>query len=270
MGEFLRETSKNKGASAGGKKVGSRGKIFEPRDSSPTLADLGISKLESSDAQALAILKDEAPDLHEKVRDGEVRVDVAAAEVRRKAKRVADLARAAEVYARRQKLGEEAERHATRIKVDALTLMGEFLREAPKNRGTAGKGRPVLGAPKIGAPKDPTPTLAALGVTFQESSEAQALAVLKDEDPDLHEKVRDGEVRIDVAAAEVRRKARERVRREKAASVPEPPVGCWRKPPMPDRPSALPTWPAPPRSMPDGRSSAKRPSATPRASRSMP
>jgi hypothetical protein len=146
------------------------------------------------------------------------------------AKRVADLARAAEVYARRQKLGEEAERHATRIKVDALTLMGEFLRNGPKNRGRAGKGRPVLGDSKLESPKDPTPTLAALGFTLRESSDAQALAILKDEDPDLHEKVRDGEVRIDVAAAEVRRKARERVRREKAASAqpaapPRPPGG---------------------------------------------
>jgi hypothetical protein len=43
------------------------------------------------------------------------------------AKRVADLARAAEVYARRQQLGEDAVRYATSIKVDALTLMGEFL-----------------------------------------------------------------------------------------------------------------------------------------------
>jgi hypothetical protein len=47
------------------------------------------------------------------------------------AKKVADLARAAEVYARRQKLSEEAIAYATAVKVDTMTLMGRLLRESP-------------------------------------------------------------------------------------------------------------------------------------------
>ncbi len=48
------------------------------------------------------------------------------------AKMVADMAKAAEVYARRQKLGEESIRYATAIMTDAMTLLGEFLKTGPK------------------------------------------------------------------------------------------------------------------------------------------
>lgn len=58
MGEFLKATEKNQGASAGGKKESSRGAFLEPRDSTPTLAQVGITKKESSDAQALADIRD--------------------------------------------------------------------------------------------------------------------------------------------------------------------------------------------------------------------
>ncbi len=43
------------------------------------------------------------------------------------AKHVADLARAAEVYGKRQQLAEGAIAAAPAIKIDAMTLMGEFL-----------------------------------------------------------------------------------------------------------------------------------------------
>lgn len=76
------------------------------------------------------------------------------------AKRVADLARAAEVYAKRQKLSEEAVASATAVKVDALTLMGEFLKAGPKNKGA--KGSTFTGS-KRGPVKDSTPTLRDIG-----------------------------------------------------------------------------------------------------------
>lgn len=56
MGEMLKQTERAKGAQAGGKKESSRGHYTEPRESAPTLAELGLSKKESSEAQMLADL----------------------------------------------------------------------------------------------------------------------------------------------------------------------------------------------------------------------
>src|SRR5262245_17334647 len=84
------------------------------------------------------------------------------------AKKVADLARVAEVYARKVQLSEEAIAHAVAIKVDATTLMGEFLKAAPKNAGARGVGR-------SGVPPG-HPTLAAAGISKKGSATAQALA----------------------------------------------------------------------------------------------
>src|SRR5262245_58733996 len=86
------------------------------------------------------------------------------------AKTVADLARAAEVYARQQKLSQEAINYAVTVKIDAQTLMGEFLKKAPKNAGARGKpgpGRGKNGVPKLNPVLDSpsTPTLADLGIT---------------------------------------------------------------------------------------------------------
>jgi hypothetical protein len=121
------------------------------------------------------------------------------------ATRVADLARAAKVYARRQKLSDEAIRHARAVKVDAMALMGEFLKEAPKNSGTAGNGRPPKGGVQTAPPKNSTPTLKDIGIGKKESSDAQALAGLKGGSPELFEKVRQGEISVARARQEVRR-----------------------------------------------------------------
>src|SRR5262249_2523198 len=94
---------------------------------------------------------------------------------------------AAKVYAERQKLGEEAIQHATAIKVDAMTMMGEMLREAPK----APAGRPL----KIGSQEEPIskpPTLAEVGISKKESSDAQYLADLKETDMKTHSEIRNG------------------------------------------------------------------------------
>jgi hypothetical protein len=119
------------------------------------------------------------------------------------AKRVADLARAAEVYAQQQKLGEEAARYAHAVKIDAMTLMGEFLKVAPKNEGTRTKGG---GTGAGGSMKEPpaTPTLADLRIDKKSSATAQALATLQEKAPDLHEQVRKGEMTVSKARAELK------------------------------------------------------------------
>lgn len=104
------------------------------------------------------------------------------------AKQVADLARAAEVYARRQKLSEEAIQYAHAVKIDAMTLMGEFLKRRPKNDGARGVG-------KSGVPPE-NPTLNEVGIGKKESADSQALADLKTDDPPTHEKVRTGEISV--------------------------------------------------------------------------
>jgi hypothetical protein len=59
LGEALKTMEKNKGAAGGGKKTASRGSIVEPRDTTPTLSDLGIDKKTSMIAQQIATLSDE-------------------------------------------------------------------------------------------------------------------------------------------------------------------------------------------------------------------
>jgi hypothetical protein len=118
------------------------------------------------------------------------------------AKKIADIARAAEVYAQRQKLGEEAEAYAHAIKVDAMTLMGELLKETEKATGGERGGR----AAKDGSRKEPSfaaPTLAEVGISKKESMQAQALATIRDEEPELFEEVRAGKVTVEKARKKV-------------------------------------------------------------------
>lgn len=56
MGEMLLVAPKAKGAAAGGKKESPRGVYVEPRDTVPTLSDIGLTKRDSSRAQKLARL----------------------------------------------------------------------------------------------------------------------------------------------------------------------------------------------------------------------
>lgn len=109
------------------------------------------------------------------------------------AKQVADMARAAEVYGRRQRLAEEAIAHATAIKVDAITLMGEMLKRVEKATG----GQPYQ-RKATGSQVEPVaaPTLAKVGISKKESMHAQALASIKKDNPGLFQKVRAGEVSV--------------------------------------------------------------------------
>jgi hypothetical protein len=120
------------------------------------------------------------------------------------AKRVADMARAAEVYARRQKLSEETIKYAEEIRIDAMTLLGEFLKKpGAKNKGA--NGSRVTGNRQEPV-RDATPTLADLGISKKESSTAQTLADIKEQAPELHEQVRAKKVTVAQATREMARR----------------------------------------------------------------
>lgn len=112
-------------------------------------------------------------------------------------KAVIDVAAAAEVYARRQRLGDEAIQYATCIRVDALSRLGVMLQAAPKNQGARGVG--VSGVP----PQNPT--LTDLGIDKKTSAIAQQLADL---DASTVESIKAGEVKMTAAIRSAREKKR--------------------------------------------------------------
>ncbi len=105
------------------------------------------------------------------------------AEVRdaKDAKHLMDLAVAAEVYARQAQLGEEAEGYARGIKIDAKTLLGQFLnRDSP---------------PEGGRPRKPSAqheVFKSLEIKPHVRKEARQLAIAKEIAPEVHASVRNG------------------------------------------------------------------------------
>lgn len=89
------------------------------------------------------------------------------------AKRVIDVAAAAEYYAQKAKLGQDAIEYAHTIKTDAMALLGGFLKVAPKQHGARGIG--TSGVPASNPTPQP-PTLAKLGLTKKDSAAAVRLA----------------------------------------------------------------------------------------------
>lgn len=86
-------------------------------------------------------------------------------------KKILDVAAAAEIYAKRQQLGEEAILYATSIKIEALRQLGNMLKNTPRNEG----GRP----PETGTNSAPVfPTLADMGLDKKTSKLAQDIAAL--------------------------------------------------------------------------------------------
>ncbi len=120
------------------------------------------------------------------------------------AKRVMDKAHAVEIYARRQKLSDEAIAYAHEIKIDAQRLLGEFLEKQAKNPGVKTKGG-GLGAG--GAMQEPPAiaTLASVGISKKVSSASQALARIADEDPEKFEAIKQGKITISRATREIKR-----------------------------------------------------------------
>jgi N6-adenosine-specific RNA methylase IME4 len=140
------------------------------------------------------------------------RTALAEAKTIQETKNVLDVAIAAEVYAKRQRLGEEAIHYATAIKVEALRQLGNMLKETPRNKGaipgkTGTKGLPVL---------DPTPTLAEMGLDKKTSKLAQDIADLPE---DQFEKVKEGIVTLSKVTDEAKRAERREERIERLVDI---------------------------------------------------
>jgi hypothetical protein len=132
-----------------------------------------------------------------------------------KAKSFVDAAITAEVYIKRQKLGEETENLALLIKVDALKNLGEVLAETPRAKARFNEGN------KMEPSLNEAPTLAELGLDKKTSSIAQRLAALPDAEL---EDVRSGNITIAkaIAAADTV-KAKHTVKPEpQSVTEPEP------------------------------------------------
>jgi hypothetical protein len=117
------------------------------------------------------------------------------------------------------------------VKVDAMTLMGEFLKAGPKNKGTRGQplppgpgrgSRQKTGSANAEPPVSNVPTHEQLfGPGGKKAAqEAQALATLKAEAPEEHERVRAGEVTVREAFPAAAGPAPRRGRRRAAARAP--------------------------------------------------
>lgn len=120
-------------------------------------------------------------------------------------KQVVDMAAAAEVYAKRQKLSDEAIGYAHSIKIDALTRLGEMLKAGPKNPGTRTVGGGKGAGGSIVEPPADVPTLADLGIDKKVSMVAQQLASLPD---DMRQAVAKREATISQARKQVSEKRR--------------------------------------------------------------
>ncbi|MCP4899755.1 MAG: hypothetical protein GY906_22545 [bacterium] len=109
------------------------------------------------------------------------------------AKKVADMAYAAEEYAKRQRMGIEAINFAHAVKIDGRTTLGAFWKDADKNEGTRGqlKGRDASGGTRQEPLEQTAPTLAELGLTKNEAVECVWLCDLLNDHPPLHEEIRE-------------------------------------------------------------------------------
>lgn len=108
-------------------------------------------------------------------------------------KKIMDVARAAEIYAKRQHLSDEAIGQATSVKVEAMRKLGEILQVTPRNTA-------FLGGTKKVPTRTEAPTLDELGLTKKESAVAQKLASLPEK---AFQQVRDGSMTIAKAIAAV-------------------------------------------------------------------
>lgn len=129
------------------------------------------------------------------------RTALAEAKTIQETKRILDVAAAAEILARRQKLGEEAILYATAIKVEALAQLGRMLKGTPRNKGVrlVGGSKKYSGGSEV-IPPDDIPTLAELGLDKKTSKLAQDVASLP---PEKLEAVKNGIVSLSKVNAHV-------------------------------------------------------------------
>jgi N6-adenosine-specific RNA methylase IME4 len=151
------------------------------------------------------------------------RTALAEAKTIQETKKILDVAIAAEVYAKRQKLGKEAESYATSIIFEALRQLGERLKATPRNKGTRTIGGDAKSEKSGGTtvvPPDNTPTLAKLGIDKKTSKRAQDVAELTDSE---FENVKSGKVSLKRAQTQHRQtEKRVKVREytEQVANLP--------------------------------------------------
>jgi N6-adenosine-specific RNA methylase IME4 len=120
-------------------------------------------------------------------------------------KKILDIAAAAEIYAKRQQLGDDAIHYATSIKVEALAQLGRMLKETPRNTGVRMAGSiDGLGGTILEPPSN-IPTLAEMGLDKKTSKLAQDIAALPD---DQIEKIKSGVVAISRATSSANRQDR--------------------------------------------------------------
>jgi len=141
------------------------------------------------------------------------RTALAEAKTIQETKIILDTAAAAEIYARRQKLGDEAISYATSIKIEALRQLGNMLKETPRAAARFDEGNK-----KVPSLND-NPTLSDLGIDKKVSSLAQKVADLTNEEI---EKVKKG-----VTLASTIKEHRRQEIVEQAKGI-EPPKGKYR------------------------------------------
>ena len=93
------------------------------------------------------------------------------------AKLISDVAAAQEIFAHRQRLGDEIVGYAHQIKIYALAKLGEFLAVMPKATGGEHGGKTRIDGSRM-EPSNPTATYSDLGVTKKLAMVAQQLADL--------------------------------------------------------------------------------------------
>jgi 16S rRNA G966 N2-methylase RsmD len=124
-----------------------------------------------------------------------------------KAKELKDLALTAKDWATRKGLGNEAIQYARFYALEAERRMGELLAATERAKGTDKGGRPTIDGHRT-LPSNPPPTLSDMGISKNESAEAQMLAALPDKD---FEDVREGKK----TKSKVKKEKNIRVRRER-------------------------------------------------------
>jgi len=105
---------------------------------------------------------------------------LAEADTIQKTKELKDLALTAADWAKRKGMGEEAIRYARSYALEAERKMGQLLKETERAVGADKAGRVSLDGSRL-LPSNPPPTLSELGLSKKESSEAQKLAELPEE-----------------------------------------------------------------------------------------
>lgn len=93
-------------------------------------------------------------------------------------KLVLDVAAAQKVFAKRQGLSQQIQRHAHAIEIRALARLGALLKDLPTAPRRSVKGRTKKLGGTRAAPPNPTPTLKDLGISKKQSARAQKLADL--------------------------------------------------------------------------------------------